>query len=278
MAQRTVLVTGAAHGIGRATARWFAERGWRVGAFDVDTAALSTLAPTLGESAVTGRLDVTSPEDWQVALEALTEASGGRLDVLVNNAGLLRGGELVTIPLEQQHAMIEVNVKGVLNGCYAAHPHLAGVPGATVVNLCSASAIYGQAELASYSASKFAVRGLSEALDLEWRKDGVHVRAIWPLFVDTAMTDGLDIGSTRSLGVRLTAEDVAAAIYDTAVSPDVRVGGGGVGPRKRRAQLDGPRGEPAAGRPLTDRPGRHGAPPAGLEPATIGLEGRRSIH
>jgi short-subunit dehydrogenase len=82
-----------------------------------------------------------------------------------------------------------------------------------VVNLCSASAIYGQPELAVYSATKFAVRGLTEALELEWRRYGIRVIALWPLFVATAMVDGVETGSTRSLGVHLSAGDVAEAIY-----------------------------------------------------------------
>jgi short-subunit dehydrogenase len=88
-----------------------------------------------------------------------------------------------------------------------------------VVNLASASAMYGQPELATYSATKFAVRGLTEALELEWRRHGIRVIDMWPLFVATAMVDGLETGSTKSLGIRLTAEDVAEAIY-TATHPN----------------------------------------------------------
>jgi NAD(P)-dependent dehydrogenase (short-subunit alcohol dehydrogenase family) len=72
--------------------------------------------------------------------------------------------------------------------------------------------MYGQAELAAYSASKFAIRGLTEALDLEWADDGIRVRAVWPLFVATEMVANVDTASTRSLGVNLTAEDVARDI------------------------------------------------------------------
>lgn len=100
----------------------------------------------------------------------------------------------------------------MINGCHAAYPLLKATPGAHVINLCSASAIYGQPELATYSASKFAVRGLTEALDLEWAEDDITVRAVWPLFVQTDMVVGMDIGSTRKLGVKLTADDVAEAI------------------------------------------------------------------
>jgi short-subunit dehydrogenase len=87
-----------------------------------------------------------------------------------------------------------------------------------VVNLSSASAIYGQAELANYSATKFFVRAITEALDIEWNKYGIRVIAMWPLYVQTAMTDDIKTGTTDSLGIRLTAQDVADDIVK-AVDP-----------------------------------------------------------
>jgi NAD(P)-dependent dehydrogenase (short-subunit alcohol dehydrogenase family) len=205
---RTILVTGAATGIGRAIANRFAEADYRVGAFDLDEVGLASLASQIGDRAevITGRMDVRSPEDWQQALDSLV--GDGGLDVLVNNAGILQSGPFAEIPLADQTRTVEVNVIGVLNGCHASYPHLKRV-GGQVLNLCSASAIYGQPELATYSATKFAVRGLTEALDLEWAADGIKVSALWPLFVRTHMTDDLDIGSTRSLGIHLDVEDVA---------------------------------------------------------------------
>ncbi|WP_203335449.1 SDR family oxidoreductase [Nocardioides limicola] len=213
MTRPAILITGAATGIGRAIAVKFASQGYLVGAYDVDTTGLATLAAEI-DHVVTGELDVRDPQAWQRALEELTRASEGRLDVLVNNAGILRSGPFAEIPLEAQQMIIDVNVNGVLTGCHTAYPFLKATPGAQVVNLASASAIYGQPELATYSASKFAVRGLTEALDLEWAADDITVRAVWPLFVATAMTEGMDIGTTRSLGIRLTAEDVAEEVYD----------------------------------------------------------------
>jgi short-subunit dehydrogenase len=138
------------------------------------------------------------------------------LEVLVNNAGVLSAGRFADIPLAAQQTIINVNVGGTLNGCHAAYPYLRSTPTAQVINLSSASAIYGQSELATYSASKFAIRGLTEALELEWADDDIRVCAVWPLFVDTGMVDGVDTGSTRTLGVSLTAEDVAESILKIA--------------------------------------------------------------
>jgi NAD(P)-dependent dehydrogenase (short-subunit alcohol dehydrogenase family) len=215
----TVFISGAAAGIGRATALTFARRGYRVGAYDIDLAGLATLREEVtshGGDIAIGQLDVTNAEDWSAQLEVFTGKSR-RLDILVNNAGVLSHGRFEEIPLAKQRQMIDINVYGALAGLHTAFPYLhdtaTTVGGSQVVNLCSASAIYGQPELATYSATKFAVRGLTEALELEWRRYGIRVLAMWPLFVHTAMVDGMDTNSTKRLGVHLSAQDVAEEIY-----------------------------------------------------------------
>ena len=211
----TVFISGAAAGIGRATAMTFARRGYRVGAFDIDLAGLSSLRDEVGNRGgdiAIGQLDVTDADDWAQQLRAFA-GRAGRLDVLVNNAGVLASGPFEEIPLATQRRIVEVNVTGTLTGLHTSFPYLRDTPGAQVVNLCSASAIYGQPELATYSATKFAVRGLTEALELEWRRHDIRVIAMWPLFVQTAMVDGMDTKSTQTLGIHLTAADVAEEIY-----------------------------------------------------------------
>lgn len=217
----SVFISGAAAGIGRATALAFARRGYRVGAYDIDAAGLATLRDEItgrGGDVVVGSLDVTDAAEWARQLEAFT-APSRRLDILVNNAGVLSSGRFEEIPLEVQRRMIDINFYGTLAGLHAAFDYLRNTPGAQVVNLCSASAIYGQPELAVYSATKFGVRGITEALELEWSRYGIRVMAMWPLFVATAMVDGVETGSTKSLGVHLTPNDVAEAIY-SATHPD----------------------------------------------------------
>jgi len=211
----TIVISGAAAGIGRATALLFARRGYRVGAYDVDLAGLASLREEitgLGGDVMIGQLDVTNAEDWSEQLRTFTGRSG-RLDILVNNAGILSSGRFEEIPLERQHAIVEVNVYGTMAGLHTAFPYLRATSGAQVVNLCSASAIYGQPELATYSATKFAVRGMTEALELEWRRYGIRVIAMWPLFVATPMVDGMETHSTKRMGIHLTADDVAGEIY-----------------------------------------------------------------
>lgn len=218
---KSVFITGAATGIGRATAMLFAGRGYFVGGYDIDEDRLKVLhgdVVAVGGRGVVGHLDVTDAGEVAQRLDEFHEAAGGRLDVLVNNAGLLNAGPFEDIPLDVHHREIEVNVKGVVNGLHAAFPFLKGTPGAVVVNLASASAIYGQAELANYSATKFFVRAITEALNLEWSRHGIRVIDMWPLYVNTAMTRDVKTGTTDSLGIRLTAQDIAEDIV-AAVDP-----------------------------------------------------------
>lgn len=218
MSYRTVVITGAAAGIGRATALTLAARGWTVGALDRDADGLASLADEAaqrGADVRTASLDVTDAKEFAARVGEVAESTG-RLDALVNNAGLLVAGAFEDIDVDRHRREIDVNVVGVLNGLHAGFEHLrktaAAHGSATVVNLGSASAIYGQAELAGYSATKFYVRGLTEALDIEWARHGIRVVDLWPLFVQTGMLDGITTGTTSSLGVNLKAQDVADAL------------------------------------------------------------------
>lgn len=214
--QHRVFITGAASGIGRATARLFAARGWAVGLADRDGAALASLADELGPDA--GKpfhCDVTDPDSLASALASFCGGPEGRLDLLVNNAGLLRVGPFEEMPASAHRDMIEVNARGVVEGLLAAFPMLRAARG-RVVNLSSASASYGSPDYATYSASKMFVRGLSEALDIEWRRHGIRVACIMPAFVDTPMIAGRRSASMQKLGVQLSAEDLAEIVWKAA--------------------------------------------------------------
>lgn len=138
----------------------------------------------------------------------------------MNNAGILYSGAFESTPIQSHHRTIDINIKGVLNGCHAALAHLQKSSFARVINLSSASAIYGQADLASYSASKFAIRGLTEALDVEWQKYNIRVLDVMPLFVQTNMVKNMDAGSIQNIGVDLTAADVAKQVLGLAQQKD----------------------------------------------------------
>jgi NADP-dependent 3-hydroxy acid dehydrogenase YdfG len=210
--QKSVFITGAAAGIGRATALSFAKNGYLVGAYDIDEVGLKSLTDEIdeiGARVVTGHLDVTDADEIAERVAEFVQAADGRLDVMINNAGILLAGRFEDIAVRAHHKEIDINTKGVVNGLHAAFPFLKSTPGAVVVNLASASAIYGQPELANYSATKFFVRAITEALDIEWNQYGIRLVAMWPLYVQTAMTENVKTGTTESLGIRLTAQDIA---------------------------------------------------------------------
>jgi NAD(P)-dependent dehydrogenase (short-subunit alcohol dehydrogenase family) len=219
MSRPSIFVTGAAAGIGRATAELFARNGWFVGLYDLNGAGVQELRQRLGaEAACAGALDVTDADAVGRALAQFWEAAGKRLDVLFNNAGIVTVGDFADTPLARHHAVIDVNLKGVVNGCHHAFRYLAQTPGARVISMSSASAIYGTPGFTNYCATKFAVNGLSVALEVEWRRHGIRVMDVLPLFVDTPMVRNFEQHpkSMDVLGLRLAAEDVAATVWRAA--------------------------------------------------------------
>jgi NAD(P)-dependent dehydrogenase (short-subunit alcohol dehydrogenase family) len=216
MSKPSIFITGAAAGIGRATAELFAGRGWFVGLYDVNEAGVQELRRNLGESnAVAGRLDVTDVAAYERALSQFWDAAGERLDVLFNNAGIVAVDDFDKVPLAKHHAVIDVNFKGVVNGAYAAFLFLKQTPGARMISMSSASAVYGAPNFATYSATKFAVKGLTEALDIEWHRYDITVRDLLPLFVDTPMVQHFETRpkSMDALGLHLRAPDIAATVW-----------------------------------------------------------------
>ncbi|WP_334656035.1 SDR family oxidoreductase [Sphingomonas panaciterrae] len=197
---KAILITGGGSGIGRAVAQLFADRGWRVGMADRDSAGLKETAAGLpAERTSCHVMDVRSPEDWEEVLAEFTQLSGGRLDVLFNNAGVAVGGPFGAAGLEDIDRAVDVNLKGVLYGARMAYPFLAATPGSCLLNTASAAGIYGTPGAAVYSATKFAVRGLTEALDGEWAADDIRVRSLMPGFIDTPLLQAGVGGSNRSV-------------------------------------------------------------------------------
>lgn len=210
----SIFISGGAAGIGLATAKLFRSHGWTVGVYDVSDDALAA-AKADDPELITGRLDVRDAEQWDAALADFTAHTGGQLDVLDNNAGILLSGDLADISPDAIKAQIDIDALGVTLGARAAHPYLKATPGSHLVNIASASAIYGQPGIATYSATKFFVAGLTEALELEWQPDDIRVVSIWPLWAKTALAAETDAKSTKTLGVRLTADDVAAKVWES---------------------------------------------------------------
>ncbi|KUO54199.1 MAG: short-chain dehydrogenase [Sphingomonadales bacterium BRH_c42] len=189
--RRAIFITGGGSGIGRAIALYFGERGWFVGVADINEQGMQdTLGLLPGGFAYSHRLDVRDRAAWDVALEAFSTAAGGRIDVVVNNAGIGTGGSLDTLSTDEIDRCLDVNLRGVLYGAQAAYPHLKKTaPGSCLLNTASLAGIVGGGGMSVYCATKFGVRGVTECLDAEWFQDGIKVASLCPSFIDTPLLD-----------------------------------------------------------------------------------------
>lgn len=220
--RKTIFISGGGSGIGRAVAQYFAQQGWFVGLADVNRQGLDETAALLpiGQSS-THVMDVRDRAQWAAALADFALAGGGRLDVLFNNAGIGDGGPISDMAPEIADRLIAINFGGVVNGIYAALPLLKATPGATILNTGSASGYYGVSNLAIYSATKFAVRGLTEALEVEFDPLGIRVRSLMPGFIDTPLLGQVVTGTNELARDRISAggfeispvSDVAVAAW-----------------------------------------------------------------
>lgn len=202
--RKSIFITGAASGIGAETARHFSAKGWFCGLYDINTAGLADVAGELGTgNSVYAKLDVRDRADWALAVKSFGEATGGKMHVLFNNAGIGRHGWFEEISGEDNDLVVDVNVKGVINGVQACLPLLKATEGARIVNTASTAGIVGSPRLAVYSATKFAVRGLTEALDAEFRDLGIRVTSLMPWFIDTPI---LDMGTKEGANAKMADE------------------------------------------------------------------------
>ncbi|MBW1684667.1 MAG: SDR family NAD(P)-dependent oxidoreductase [Deltaproteobacteria bacterium] len=185
---RVAVVTGAASGIGRETALALARRGADLAICDVDEAGLEETAEQirqLGCRVLQSRVDVSSAEQMRGFAEQ-TYAELGRVDVLVNNAGIGMAGFFVEVPLAEWDTILGINLKGVVNGCYFFVPKMIeGGAGGHVVNIASMAGYVASPGMTAYSATKFGVIGFSESLRAELVERGIGVTAVCPGVINT---------------------------------------------------------------------------------------------
>lgn len=204
---KVVAITGAARGIGLATARAFASQGARVSIGDVDGELARQKASELGSLGCT--LDVRNRESFADFLKA-TEAALGPVDVLINNAGIMPTGPFTEESDEVSAAQIGVNLNGVILGCKLALPAMLNRGQGHIVNVASMAGVLPVPGLAVYCATKFGVVGLTQSLREEYRDSGIHFSTILPAKVTTELAAGT---SDAAKGVPTSSpEQVAAAV------------------------------------------------------------------
>lgn len=213
---KVAIVTGGASGLGRATSSLLAREGARVVVADVNEVAGTGFAKELGASARFACLDVRDETSWQRVIEE-TLGELGRLDALVNNAGVVVLATIEETTLEQWQAVQAVNSDGVFLGCKHAIPAMLRSGGGSIVNLSSSAGLIGTPAFAAYAASKGAVRSLTKTVAVHCEQRGYPIRcnSVHPGGIDTPMTRGLPT---------LAAEAAPLAIEALRLQPQTRMG------------------------------------------------------
>ncbi len=222
IAGKTIAITGAARGIGYATAQALLARGARVVIGDRDVAVLETAVTALGRyGQVTGYpLDVTDRESFETFLDKARTDGAGHIDVLINNAGVMPIGPFLEESEQSIRSSIEVNFYGVLTGCQLVLPEMVKRRRGHVINIASLSGMIPLPGQVVYVGAKFAVVGLSAALADEMAPHGVEVSVIMPPFTNTQLISG----TAETPGSKpVEPEQIAAAIVKTLDKPKTHV-------------------------------------------------------
>jgi len=211
---KVVAITGGARGIGKATARALAGRGCRVAIGDIDLALAERTAVELGSGTVALSLDVTDRSSFDSFLTEV-ESRLGPLDVMVNNAGIMPVVPLVEESEESIARQVDINLHGVIAGTQLAIARMQPRRGGHIINLASQAGKAGVPGIATYSATKHGVVGLSEAVRAELRGSGVEISCVMPTLVNTELTRGISQRWVRPV----EPEEVASEIVDALEVP-----------------------------------------------------------
>ena len=219
---KTIVITGAARGIGYATAQALLARGARVVIGDRDLDVLeSAVAGMSSLGSVSGHpLDVTDRESFAAFLDKARADGGGHIDVLINNAGVMPVGPFLEQSAEAIRSSIEVNFYGVLTGCQLVLPEMVQRRSGHIINIASLSGMVALPGQIVYAGTKFAVVGLSTAMADEFATQGVKVTAVLPTFTNTELISGT---SPSPVQKPVQPTDIAAAIVKVLDKPKSQV-------------------------------------------------------
>jgi len=227
---KTIAITGAARGIGLATATALLKRGARVVIGDRDVAILDQAVKQLSASGqVSGHpLDVTDRESFAMFLDKARADGDGHIDVLINNAGVMPVGPFLEQTPETIRSATEVNFYGVLNGCQLVLPEMVKRRGGHIINIASMAGIVAVPGQVLYAGTKFAVEGLTVAMSDEFAPQGVTISGVLPTFTNTELISG-----TSPTGAQkpVEPEDIAAAVVKVLNKPKTLVSVPGFGRR-----------------------------------------------
>ena len=185
---KVVLISGGARGMGASHAREMVAHGAKVVCGDILDAEGELVAKELGDRARYVHLDVTRREDWDVAVAAAVAEFGG-VDVLVNNAGILNIGTVEDFELAEWHRILDINLTGVFLGIRAVVPTMKKAGHGSIINISSIEGMAGTVASHGYTATKFAVRGLTKSTAMELGQFGIRVNSVHPGLVKTPMAD-----------------------------------------------------------------------------------------
>ena len=216
MSKKFMFITGGASGMGKATVKLFIDKGWFVGCYDINKDNLIALEEEIkSESLICRELDVANKVMFEKAIIEFSKISNNKLDILFNNAGIAEGGFFEDQPYENHLRVININLFGVINGIYSAIELLKNTENSLCLNTSSSTGIIGLPMTSVYSASKHAVKGLTESLSAEFKRFGIKVSDILPGVIDTPLISK-DIRSTLpadGMWRLIPTEEIAKTVY-----------------------------------------------------------------
>ena len=214
MNKKTVIVTGAAHGIGEALVEKYISKGYFVGMFDINLEKLENLYNKFGsENCIYSYCDISDKNSLEQAIEKFKKITNSRLNILCANAGIIKQGEFDQFNSDDYSKLVNINALGTTQTILSSLDMLKTTPDSKVLIISSASAIFGIPSFSVYAATKSYLKSLTESLSTEFRKFDIKVASIMPAFVKTNMTKDID----KKHKPELNPEQIAELTYSASL-------------------------------------------------------------